>query len=411
MGMLGSEQAPAPSAGTVNDAVPRVFLGGDGLRAIAALAVLVFHAAIATSLYKHAPSFFADDEHTGQFRAVAAGAAPLLALSRIGVFIFFVLSGYLLSRPFLASYIVGTPRPRIGRYAANRLLRIVPAFWVVMVVYLTWDHAWHAGGASGLLAALLFAQNYHFTGAAVLPQAWTLDIEMAFYALIPIVAVIALRLRRAGSRPGQRLALALGACALAFVASLLAWHSRGLLAHRDYTLAAYLFAFLPGVALAAIEPFVAPRLRAQATGRRWSRVALAVAALLLAANVYAPGQHHELRLILTALACGALVGATLALQWATGGCWRSLTTKPMRWVGERSYGVYLIHLGLMGHLLQRIGPEHGATITFVALTVSSLVATLVLADILWRVVERPALERRLPWRDAEFSTRARRGAA
>lgn len=409
MPIHGSGQEAAANA--VSDAVPRVFLGGDGLRAIAALSVLVFHAAIATSLYKHAPGFFADDEHTGQFNAVAAGVAPLLALTRIGVFIFFVLSGYLLSRPFLASYTIGTPRPRIGRYAANRLLRIVPAFWVVMFVYLTWDHAWTAGGVGGVLAALAFAQNYHFTGAAVLPQAWTLDIEIAFYALIPLVAVVVWRLRRVGSRPGHRLALVLGVIALAYLGSLLAWHGTGLRMHRDNTLAEYLFAFLPGVALAAAEPFVAPRLRAQAAGRRWAWAALAAAALLLAADIYSPGQHHELRLILTSLGCGALVAAPLLLQWATGGCWQALTSKPIRWVGKRSYGIYLIHLGLMGHLLDRIGPDHGPTTTFLALTFSALVATLILADVLWRVVERPALERRLPWRDAEFSARARRSTA
>ena len=337
--------------------------------------------------------------------------APLLALTRIGVFIFFVLSGYLLSRPFLASYTLGTPRPRIGRYAANRLLRIVPAFWVVMAVYLTWDHAWHAGGPGGLLAALLFAQNYHFTGAAVLPQAWTLDIEMAFYVLIPLVAVAALRLRRPASTPGRRLAVVLGILVLVYLASLLAWHKTGLRTHRDNTLAEYLFAFLPGVALAAVEPFLAPRLRASPVGRRWAWAALAGAVLLLAADVGVPGQRHELRLVLTSLGCGALLAAPLVLQWATGGCWQALTSKPLRWVGERSYGIYLIHLGLMGHLLQRIGPEHGVTVTFIALTFSSLVASLFLADLLWRFIERPALERRLPWRDAEFARRRRRSAA
>jgi peptidoglycan/LPS O-acetylase OafA/YrhL len=83
----------------------------------------------------------------------------------------------------------------------------------------------------------------------------------------------------------------------------------------------------------------------------------------------------------------------------------------MRWAGERSYGIYLIHLGLMDHLLRHIGPDHGPSVTFGALTFSSLVATLILADLLWRFVERPALERRLPWRDVEFVRRPRRSTA
>ena len=211
MGMQASATGTGEQPVRVGAAVPRTFIAGDGLRAIAALGVLVLHAAIETMLFKHAPGFATGDEHANQYRAIAGGAAPLLALTRSGIYIFFALSGYLLSRGFLAAYTLGTPRPPIGRYARNRVLRIVPAFWVVMAVYLTWDHAWHAGGAGGLLAAFGFAQNYHYTHAAVIPQAWTLDIEVAFYALIPLVAVIALALRRPGrGSPGRRLALVLG---------------------------------------------------------------------------------------------------------------------------------------------------------------------------------------------------------
>ena len=350
------------------------------------------------------------DEHPDQYKAIAGAAAPLLALTRAGIYIFFALSGYLLSRSFLAAYTLGTPRPPIGRYALNRVLRIVPAFWVVMAVYLTWDHAWRAGGLGGLLAAFGFAQNYDHTAAAVIPQAWTLNIEVAFYALIPIVAVIALRLRRSDrGTPGRRLWLVLCVTALLYAGSLLIEHRTGQPAGNTYNLGDYLFAFLPGVALAAIEPFAgalaasSPRrgpLGLERTGRSRS--------CLLFASVYAPARSHGLHLILVSLACGSLLGAALALQWATGGCWRMFGAAPMRWLGERSYGIYLIHLGLMGHLLQRIGSGHSYAVTFLLLTVSSTLATVLAADVLWRVVERPALQRRLPWRQAEF---ARSGSA
>ena len=57
----------------------------------------------------------------------------------------------------------------------------------------------------------------------------------------------------------------------------------------------------------------------------------------------------------------------------------------------------------MGHLLQRIGGGHGYTFTFLALTISATIVTVAAADVLWRVVERPVLQRRLPWRQAEFA--------
>jgi peptidoglycan/LPS O-acetylase OafA/YrhL len=399
-----SSAEPSDARTRVSGAVPRTFLAGDGLRAIAALAVLVLHAAIVVSLSKHAPGFAAEDERANQYRAIAGAAAPLLALTRLGIYIFFALSGYLLSRGFLAAYTLGTPRPPISRFARNRVLRIVPAFWVVMVVYETWDHAWPAGGAGGLLAAFGFAQNYHHTAAAVIPQAWTLDIEVAFYALIPIVALIVLAARGPGrGTPARRLRLVLGVLATAYAGSLLLKHTAGRPVDHTYNIGDYLFAFIPGVALAAIEPFAAPRLRERHDGSRWAWGALGAGAALLALYVYAPAGQYGLRLILATLGCGAVLAAPLTLQWATGRCWRLLQCRPMRWLGQRSYGIYLIHLGLMGHLLTRIGGGHSYATTFLLLTAASAVATILAADLLWRAVEWPILQRRLPWRQAEFA--------
>jgi peptidoglycan/LPS O-acetylase OafA/YrhL len=400
-----SSAEPGDARARVSESVPRTFLAGDGLRAIAAIAVLVLHAAIVVSLAKHAPGFAAEDEHPGQYRAIAGGAAPLLALMRLGIYIFFALSGYLLSRGFLAAYTLGTPCPPIVRYARNRVLRIVPAFWVVMGVYLTWNHAWRAGGVDGLLATFGFAQNYDHTAAAVIPQAWTLDIEVAFYALIPIVAVIVLAARRPRrGTPARRLRLVLGVLAAAYAGSLALKHTAGRPVDHTYNLGGYLFAFIPGVALAAIEPFAAPRLRERPDGSRWAWAALGAGAALLALYVYAPAGQYGLRLLLATLGCGAVLAAPLTLQWATGSCWRVLDNRPMRWLGQRSYGIYLIHLGLMGHVLVRIGTGHSYATTFLALTAASALATIVAADVLWRLVERPILQRRLPWRGAEFAT-------
>ena len=85
------------------------------------------------------------------------------------------------------------------------------------------------------------------------------------------------------------------------------------------------------------------------------------------------------------------------------GGWRVLTSRPARWIGERSYGLYLIHLGLMGHIMQRIGESHSYPLTFAVLALVALGASLLAADLIWRFVERPALSWRLPWRQAEFA--------
>jgi peptidoglycan/LPS O-acetylase OafA/YrhL len=366
------------------------------LRGLAALGVLVLHCAIAVSATRHLAGFAGPDEASGQYRGVAGAFSPLVALLRVSIYVFFALSGYLISRPFLAAYTIGTPRPSIRDYAVNRALRIVPAFWMVMVLYLSWDHVWETGGG-GLLAALGFAQTFDTTRAAVLPQAWTLDLEVGFYALIGVLVWLSGNsLGRTARGRRRRMLFVLAIVVVAYAASLFFKHLAGRPIDNSYDIVQYLFAFLPGVALAAVEPALATRLRQSPHGGWWARGALALAAALLAAEVYAPAHLHGLHLLLASLGTGALVGAALALQWATGRCWRVLGSRPLRWLGVRSYGIYLIHLGLIGHLLARLG-GHTPDVTFLLLAGATALLSAAIADLLWRFVERPALRlRRAP---------------
>jgi peptidoglycan/LPS O-acetylase OafA/YrhL len=403
------EQTPPRSTNralprAVSDAVPRQFAAGDALRAIAALLVLVFHVAIEALVWKHTRGFVFSSEGAAGYRPLAGVFATPLMVVRTGIYIFFALSGYLLTRGFLASYTHGTPRPSISRYLRNRALRIVPAFWVITTVFIVWQRGWVGSGVDGVLAIYGFMQNYHWSHAALsMPQAWTLDLEVAFYVLIPLVALLALTLlKRVRATPGQRLAIVLVVLLVAYAASLAFKHLAGSPLWFTYNIVEYLFAFIPGVALAAIEPFAAPRLRAARRGALWAWGALAVSAGLIATFVLLPVTQVNLRLICVTLGCGALLAAPLALQWATGGCWRVLDNRVMHWLGERSYGIYLIHLTLLGHLLERIGHDHGLRETFALLLLAGTAATLLGADLSWRLIERPALQRRLPWRRAEF---------
>jgi peptidoglycan/LPS O-acetylase OafA/YrhL len=372
--------------------------------------VLVIHAAVETLTWKHSRGFNLSEEAPGQYRPLLGSLAPELALMRTGVYIFFVLSGYLLSRSFLASYMLGTPRPSISRFFRNRALRIIPAFWLVTTVYVLWDHA---TGAGGLLAVYGFAQNYHWVSSAeVLPQAWTLNVEVTYYIVVPIAALLALAtIRRVRTAAKTRMWIVLAVLAAAYAVSLVLKHLAGNPVNNAYNIADYMFAIVPGLALATIEPFVAPRLRSSRWGRAaaWGLLCLCVA--LLGAFVSLPVSYHGIRLVLISLGCGALVGAPLILQWATGNCWRVLDNRVMQWLGQRTYGIYLVHLGLMGHLLVHIGNGHGDRTTFVLLLATAIPLTLLAADLLWRLVEQPALQRRLPWRQAEFGLKAAAGTS
>lgn len=390
-------------AARISDAVPRRFTAGDALRGIAAMLVLVFHACTSTLYWKFGRNAISGEDPT-PFHPLFGKFAPEFVNTRAGIYIFFVLSGYLLTRPFLAAYLLDTPRPSIPRYFRNRALRIIPAFWVVATVYLIWDRLHPGGGFLGTLAVYGFAQNYYSTASAeMVGQAWTLDIEVAFYILIPIAAMIALASRRRmRTTPAIRLAIVLVVLAVLYALSLYFKHEAGSPSNVSYNIAQYLFAFIPGIALGAIEPFAAPRLRGTQAGRIWAWGLLALCVILLSVYVSVPSTDDNTRLILVTIGCGALLAAPLALQWTTGGCWRVFDNRVIRWLGVRSYGIYLIHLGLMTHVLARLGHGHSLKTTFVLLLVGVLIATLLAAELLWRFVERPALELRLPWRQAEF---------
>lgn len=393
----------AARTGAVSDAVPRRLAAGDGLRAIAALSVLFFHASISTLIWKLGQGSVNSEASAHNFKPLFGVLAPLFVNTRAGIFIFFALSGYLLSRSFLSWWVIDTPMPSVARYFRNRALRIIPAFWVLATVFITWDRVWGVGWGH-LLAVYGFAQNYYPSEAGgAIGQAWTLDIEVSFYILIPLVAGIALMIRRRPRTPQRRLAVVLALLLAAYVGSLYCKHLAGNPPDLTYNIADYLFAFIPGVALAAAEPLAAPKLRAWRHGRAVAWVTLAASLAVFGLFCSFGVTHFGVRVVLISLACGLLLGAPLTLQWATGGSWRLLDNRVMRWLGERSYGIYLIHLGLMTHVLARFGHSHGLKVTFVLLLVGVTAVTLVAADLLWRFVEHPALQRRLPWRQAEFA--------
>src|SRR5215813_8286885 len=103
----------------------------DGFRALAAISVLITHVAFLSGFDIHS-SF-------GAFTA----------RMDVGVAVFFMISGFLLYRPFVAARLDGRPAPRILLYARRRALRILPAYWVALTALAVWP---------GLL--LVFTNHY-----------------------------------------------------------------------------------------------------------------------------------------------------------------------------------------------------------------------------------------------------------
>jgi peptidoglycan/LPS O-acetylase OafA/YrhL len=151
----------------------------DGLRAVAALSVFVGHTVTGTYGFTQDPT---------RFRLA-------VQLAYQGVAIFFLISGFLLYRPFLVARRRGE-RFALGAYIRRRVLRIVPAYWVALSVFLL------LGVAPGVTTGnwwvfYAFGQIYdpQLIGRGI-GVAWTLCIEMSFYVALPVFVFAAARLSR-----------------------------------------------------------------------------------------------------------------------------------------------------------------------------------------------------------------------
>jgi peptidoglycan/LPS O-acetylase OafA/YrhL len=174
---------PAVVEEQLNDK-PRHFASFDGLRAIAAVLVLLLHTAWVSGF------------------TMRSSLGIYVGRLEIGVSIFFLISGFLLYRPFALSHMSGQPPPRTGRFWTRRLLRIVPAYWLALTVLTYGFHLVSLGpGWQGVLSHYLFLQIY-FPTAVVngIPQAWSLCTEMSFYLFLPFYAWVVSRRRRAPRR-------------------------------------------------------------------------------------------------------------------------------------------------------------------------------------------------------------------
>ena len=154
----------------------------DILRAVAATMVLVGHAYSlgGSSLPVFTLKPFLSKQWLIDF---------VLAFSTSGVWLFFVLSGYLITKPFVRNLVAGKPLPAVGPYALRRTARIYPLFWVALTVTFLIvgppGRDWHALVHYGLLHNLIPGQQ-----TAGLDVAWTLTLEVLFYITVPLAAFL-----------------------------------------------------------------------------------------------------------------------------------------------------------------------------------------------------------------------------
>lgn len=365
------------------------FAAGDALRGLSALGVLCLH-------YTQFGLGGAGVVFTDASDAVrdTYGAVGFLAIfGGLWLTVFFVLSGYLISRPFVRSYVRGESLPSIGRYARNRLLRLVPAFWVAVSATLV---VFGLLGSPPWVLPLTLAFGQVFATAqpfiSHIAQGWTLGAEMAFYILVPAVALLASR-RTGGSRRAR--SLHVFAVCFAMLAGTMIWRLLG--PSEDLTWI-WLFPgvaalFVPGIALATVEVSWSERIASPLCRRLAFPLFLGGAAVFL--GLIAFGEALGVwSLLVQATGAGLIVAGALTREWSGAQAWRLLHNPATDWLGQRSYSVYVLHYGVGIWVAEHLAVIGHPWETLAIFGPVGLLATLVLSDLLWRFVERPVLRRK-----------------
>lgn len=331
----------------------------DGLRALAVMVVVIFH----------------------------AGVSPLRG-GFIGVDIFFVISGYLITRQISAEMEIGA-FSIIGFYE-RRVRRIVPALLFTIVAtlvvapFILFPVELVTSGMTAI-ASILSAANLYLlnsagyfaadAGTQPLVHMWSLGVEEQFYLFFPLILMVFGRQSRRAAG-WATLLVALASLALCIVVTRY---------DRDF---AYYFPLTRAWELligALLVFFAVPRMPT------WLRNVVAAGAfLLIGASAYKfypqmafPGYYALAPVLATAalIAIGSQGGSLVT---------RGLSTGPLVWVGQISYSLYLVHWPILVCYRMARGAPIGATEAWIIVAAS--VAT---AYVSWRFVERPFREKKL----------------
>ncbi|HZG91831.1 MAG TPA: acyltransferase [Pseudonocardia sp.] len=354
----------------------------DGLRGLAAAAVVVTHCAFVTGGY------------------TAAFPGPALARLDVAVAVFFVLAGFLLSLPMFRAAAGAAPPRRTAAYLWRRALRILPAYWAAVAVALLLLPANRDAGPADWARQLGLLQIYGPSWTREgLSHTWSLCTEVAFYLLLPVLVRWLVRVTGPGWHPGRVLA-GLGVLTAAGTGWLLWVESDAqVVGSLNLWLPTFAGWFCAGMALAVVAAspgrFAAVGALAASPGTCW---AVAGALFWIACTpvagplgLTAPEPAAAVVKNLLFLGTGALLVLPLVLGDQTRGRLRAaLAGRPARWLGTVSYGLFLFHMSVLVGFYAVTGWTPFTGGFWPALVVAAS-GGLLLAALSHRVLERPLM--------------------
>ena len=368
----------------------------DGFRALAILAIAVFHCL----------------QISGAAVALGDSAAASFAWGLpAGVTALFIISGFVVYLPTVAR---AGEFGNVGHYALRRAARIVPAYWVILVVAVILmavasvprpDTGTFASHVLMLhTPAQLFVPDYSL-GFAVVPPVWTLSLEAAFYVLLPLIAGWWLRRPFLGLAISAAIMIAwclvapnAGSVASTFGLELGSGFEGRLDSFYTSQFPTWAFAFGCGMTAAVAyirirERGVGPALRARAG---WIAAASGVALIVL---FYLSGHRAivDMESYNTGISIPIAMGLTasmailfVALSVSPGALQLPFSNRPIRWLGDVSYGIYLVHFAILWFALREFSLSQDGSVGAAAAWLGVVIpASIVYGYLSALLVERP----------------------
>ena len=380
---VGGLESPAEPQGPERVTFPCF----DGFRALAAIVVLITHVAFLSG--------FNERSRLGAFTA----------RMDVGVAVFFMISGFLLYRPFVAARLAGVDGPRAIAYFWRRALRILPAYWFALTITVFVLHVPKELPSTGDL--FLFYSLFHLysLGDVIGPilSSYTLVTEISFYLFLPLYAFVMSRWARGAPRRQVQIDLAvLGSLIVAGIA-----YRWGIRSRFDGERAFQLLNILPGwidvfavgMVLAVISAWLARRREPIVFRRRifpaisWALAAGSFVAISLLmgrpGRIDTLGQDMGVHYFYLAVSLFFLLPGIFGPQEA-GVIRRALENRAVRLLGLVSYGLYLWNETLLEKYVEWTDSTPFNT-SFPKMLAVVFVATVLVATVSYVVVEKPAL--------------------
>lgn len=376
--------------------------GANGIRALACLLVVWHH-----TTQRFNPENSADWIQNIHFFGMRG---------EVGVSLFFVLSGCLLSLPFWSAFVNADRLPSLRKYAINRAARIIPAYWFNLI-FCTLIAIWVFDQSINwwrVTSGLLFINSYHYSSffpAELNGPLWSIGLEVSCYLLLPIVLFLIIKTTK-------RISFAIfGMATWIFALQLLnpliinnfmtndklkGWQyglTGGAKQWLPYWNIGSFFAQFLGGSLAALI-IIALRSRGTLKSRGFdlSSIVFAIASILLVAIRLVPGapdsftKQPYVAPFYAVLMAGVIVSASFSIH-----IYKLLDNKLFSWIAKLSFSIYLWHMFIIEIIERKFLDKYvyyGLTDSAQWVFVSALVlmTSILIAAMSWRFLESPVLK-------------------